>query len=96
MHVFGDQGYYKTRFGISKRLFLTPLENTKKKIDSDGRHLLLGFIIDEVEPKKFRTIGWKLVDLSKILVSMKLEFNANNVELYKPDAVVAENCLKFY
>ena len=77
--------------GSPRDFFFTPLGNTKKKVDSDGHHLLLGFVIEEARPKTFRTIGWKLVDLSKIFVSMKPEFNTDNRELYKRGAVITEN-----
>ena len=50
-----------------------------------------GFVIEEARPKTFRTIGWKLVDLSKIFVSMKPEFNTDNRELYKREAIITEN-----
>ncbi len=81
----------RPEYGSPRDFFFTPLENTKKKITSDGHHLLLGFIIEEVQPKVFRTTGWKLVDLSKISVSMKPEFNTDNRELYKRDAIITEN-----
>ncbi len=77
--------------GSPRDFFFTPLENTKDKISDNGRHILLGFVIKEVEPKVFKTVGWKIVDLSKIYVSMKPEFNADNRELYKNDALIAEN-----
>lgn len=79
--------------GSPRDFYFTPLENTKKKIRSDGRHLVLGFITREVGPEKFKTVGWKLVDLSKINVSMKPEFNADNLEIYKKEAIVAEKII---
>ena len=57
-------------------------------------YLLLGFIIREIEPEKFITIGWKLVNLSKIKVSIKAEFNADNLEIYKPEAIIKEEWLE--
>ena len=77
--------------GSPRDFYFTPLENTKSKVNVNGRHLLLGFIIKEVQPKVFRTVGWKLVDLTKIKVSMKPEFNADNREIYKKEAIIAEN-----
>lgn len=76
--------------GSPRDFYYSAKEKTLDKISSDGFHLLLGFIIKEVEPEKFITIGWKLVDLSKIKVSIKAEFNADNLEIYKPDAVIKE------
>jgi len=65
-----------------------------EKIDSDGFHLLLGFIIKETKHEKFITIGWKLVDLSKIKVSLKAEFNADNLEIYKSEAIIKKEWLE--
>jgi len=79
--------------GSPRDFYFTPLKNTKKKVNVNGRHLLLGFIIKEVRPEVFRTVGWKLVDLTKIKVSMKPEFNADNREIYKKEAVIAENLI---
>ena len=84
----------RPEYGSPRDFFFTPLGNTKKKVDSDGHHLLLGFVIEEIQPKTFRTIGWKLVDLSKIFVSMKPEFNTDNRELYKKEAIITENWIR--
>lgn len=50
----------------------------------------MGFVIREVEPQQFKTVGWKLVDLSKIKVTMKPEFNTDNKEIYIKEAVIEE------
>ncbi len=76
--------------GSPRDFYYSTKEKTLKKINSDGLHLLLGFIIREVEAEKYKTIGWKLVDLSKIKVSIKAEFNADNLEIYKPEAILKE------
>jgi hypothetical protein len=38
--------------------------------------------------------GWKLVDLHKINVHMKPEFNCDNLEIYRRDAIIAEHFLQ--
>ena len=80
--------------GSPRDFYYSTKEKTLKKIDSDAFHLLLGFIIKETESGKFITVGWKLVDLSKIKVSIKAEFNADNLEIYKPDAIIKEEKLE--
>ena len=80
--------------GSPRDFYYSTKEKTLEKINSDGFHLLLGFIIREIEPEKFITIGWKLVDLSKIKVSIKAEFNADNLEIYKPEAIIKEEWLE--
>jgi len=53
------------------------------KVTRDACHIMVGFIHQEK-----KVIGFKVVDLSKINVNLKSEFNASNPELYKPDAVI--------
>ncbi|MEM3397064.1 MAG: hypothetical protein QW620_04410 [Thermoplasmata archaeon] len=76
--------------GSPRDFYYSTKEKTIEKIKSDGFHLLLGFIIRETEPEQFTTVGWKLVDLSKIKVSIKAEFNADNLEIYKQEAILKE------
>ena len=76
--------------GSPRDFYYSTKEKTLEKINSDGFHLLLSFIIKESNPEKFITIGWKLVDLSKIKVGLKAEFNADNLEIYKPEAIIKE------
>ncbi|MEM3897272.1 MAG: hypothetical protein QXO04_01480 [Nitrososphaerota archaeon] len=53
------------------------------KVTKDACHIMVGFIHQKKE-----IIGFKLVDLSKIRVNLKSEFNANNKELYKAEAII--------
>jgi hypothetical protein len=53
------------------------------KVTKDASHILVGFI-----HRTKTIIGFKIVDLSKIKVNLKSEFNANNKELYKSEAEV--------
>jgi hypothetical protein len=80
--------------GSPRDFYFTPLETAKKKIDHSGRHFVLGFVMKEASPKVFHTIGWKLIDLHKINVHMKPEFNCDNLEIYKREAIIRENFLE--
>ena len=64
--------------------------SNKTKIKEDARHLLLGFVIKETMPKYWKIVGWKLVDLAYLKVNFKPEFNADNKEIYKKEAILAE------
>jgi hypothetical protein len=64
-----------------RSFYYEPVEFTK--VTKDARHILVGFL-----HKAKSIIGFKIVDLSKINVNLKSEFNANNKELYKSEAVV--------
>jgi len=61
------------------------------KIDSDARHLLIGWNIVEERDKYWRIVGWRLSDLSQLKVKLKAEFNASYKELYKRDLVIAQH-----
>jgi hypothetical protein len=80
--------------GSPRDFYFTGLQASRSKVLSDGRHILLSFVLSEPQPGVyFSVVGWKLVDLSRIRVSLKPEFNADNLELYKPENVIAQNQL---
>lgn len=60
------------------------------KIKAEARHLLIGWRVQEEQPKYWELKGWKLVDLSNLKVSLKNEFNASNKRLYVESNVLAE------
>jgi hypothetical protein len=64
-----------------RAFYYEPVEFTK--VTRDARHIMVGFL-----HKNKSVIGFKIVDLSKINVNLKSEFNANNKELYKREAVI--------
>ena len=55
------------------------------KVTRDAVHVIVGFV-----HRRKRIVGFKIVDLSWINVSLKNEFNANNKEIYKREAIVKE------
>ena len=77
--------------GSPRDFYFTPLESAKSKIRVSGHHFLLGFVMRENSPKSFITTGWKLADLYRIRVSMKPEFNCDNLELYRTDTLISES-----
>ncbi len=66
-----------------RSFYYEPAKNVK--IKKDARHILIGF-----EHRNKNLHKFKIVDLSKINVCLKKEFNANNRELYKKEAIVLE------
>jgi hypothetical protein len=77
--------------GSPRDFYFTPLKSARGKIRASGHHFLLGFILREDSSKSFITTGWKLIDLYRIRVSMKPEFNCNNLELYRTDTLILES-----
>jgi hypothetical protein len=64
---------------------------TGKKIKTDARHLLLGLLITEEKDKYWKIEEWTLTDLSKLNVQLKAEFNASNIDIYKPELILAKS-----
>lgn len=68
-----------------RAFFYEPVErSSSSKITKDASHILVGFIHSNRE----RIVGFKIVDLSKVNVRLKAEFNTSNRELYKDQAIV--------
>lgn len=76
--------------GSPRDFFFSPLTNSKKKIRNDARHLLLCFDTIEQKEREFIVAGWCLIDMFNIKVSMKPEFNTDNLELYKKENILLE------
>jgi len=64
---------------------------TAKKILSDARHLLIGLRVVQVDNKYWKVEEWSLTDLSKLLVSLKAEFNASNIDIYAEGATLSKS-----
>ena len=69
-----------------RSFYFTPKLKTNKVLE-DACHLLLG-IAHDGNDGDWRFISWKLVDLSKLTVRLKPEFQASNRDLYRPEATV--------
>jgi len=79
--------------------FSPPPEKSKSKIIYDIPHLMLSFEMNRaiISGKEcYIPIGWKIVDLYYIKVDVKHEFNTNNRELYKREAIIREGGLQSY
>jgi len=69
-----------------RTFYYEPVEFAKVK--KDACHIIVGFI------HRNRTlVGFKIVDASKIMVNLKSEFNASNMELYKRENILKEYSL---
>ena len=73
-----EQGSAESTF----RTFYFEPKNETLKITDDAVHLLVGIEHDGKE-RAWTFTGWRLVDLSKLRVRLKAEFQAGNAELYQ-------------
>jgi hypothetical protein len=74
--------------GSARNFFYQPTANSK--IRHGARHLLAGFAISEVSGKMWNLTRWKIVDLWHLRVKLKPEYNADNLEIYREEAILME------
>jgi hypothetical protein len=72
--------------GSARNFFYQPTANTK--IIHSARHLLAGFAVREISEKSWILVNWKLVDLWFLRVKLKPEYNADNLEIYRHEAIL--------
>jgi len=59
------------------------------KIDCSALHILISFITKQIPNKsEFLIKGYKLVDVSKIKVRLKPEFNTDNLGIYNSETII--------
>ena len=72
--------------GSARNFFYQPTQNSK--ITHSARHLLCGFSIKESGEKKWILHEWTVTDLWFLKVKLKPEYNADNLEIYRREAVI--------
>ena len=70
------------------RTFYYEPKSTTGKVHDDARHFLVGVQHNGGEAGKIRLEEWDLVDVSKIKVQLKAEFQASNKDMYREEAIV--------
>ena len=75
----------------SLRTFYYEPKTTTSKVQHDARHLLVGVPHNEAEGGQLRLLGWDLVDISRIRVQLKAEFQASNKDMYRDETVVLQS-----
>ena len=76
------------------RTFYYEPKTTTNKVHDDARHLLVAVRHNGKTGRDLRLLGWELVDISRICVKLKAEFQASNSDMYRKDNVVAEGTPK--
>lgn len=90
---YGRATYLEIKVSSKETLssFRTFYYSSEKKVEQDARHLLLGIHIVEERDKYWRIEDWTLTDLSKLIVHLKSEFNASNVDIYDEQSIIARS-----
>lgn len=73
------------------RTFYYEPKSTTSKVHDDARHFLVGIQHNLGEAGKVDFEEWDLVDVSKIKVQLKAEFQASNKDMYRDDTVVLKS-----
>ena len=74
-----------------RSFYLSPGINIQKKIDSDGRHLLIAWHIEEESTNYWKVTEWKLCNLYNLHLGLKIEFNSNNQRLYSEESLITKS-----
>ncbi len=73
--------------GSARDFYYSPGAASEAKIDSDALHILIGFVTKQAS-SGFLLMGSELVDVSKIKVSLKPEFNTDNLGIYNHETII--------
>lgn len=73
------------------RTFYYEPKSTTGKVHDHASHLLVGVQHNGGEGGKIRFEEWDLVDVSKIKVQLKAEFQASNKDLYRNDTILLKS-----
>ena len=72
-----------------RSFYLSPSEDFK--ITNDAHHFGISFEIrKDSSINRYKIISWKILDLSKLKLNVKYEFNSDNKTLYNEDLILAE------
>lgn len=73
------------------RTFYYEPKTTTSKVHDDAQHLLVGVQHNGGEGGQIRFEEWDLVDVSKIKVQLKAEFQAANKDMYRGDTILLKS-----
>ena len=93
--VYLDPKLYETdsRNSTLRTFYYEPKTSTNK-VHDDARHLLVAIPHNGKTGANLHLLGWELVDVSRICVRLKAEFQASNHDMYQKDNVVASGTPK--
>lgn len=89
--------YNLANIGTTQRAFYFSPSKESCKITADARHLVMSFQIEIAQRKgqqAYVPVHWRIYSTDSMVVQVKHEFNANNRQMYRPDALLAEGPIK--
>jgi len=73
--------------GSARDFYYSPGAASERKIDCSALHILIGFVTEQIS-NGFLIKDFKLVDVSKIKVNLKPEFNTDNLGIYNSETII--------
>ena len=71
-----------------RSFYLSPSEDFK--VTQDAHHFGISFEIYKETSNVYKIRSWKILDLSKLKLNVKYEFNSDNKHLYSKELILAE------
>ena len=88
--------YNLANIGTTQRAFYFSPSKESCKVTSDARHLVMSFQIETAQRRgqqAYVPVQWRIYSTDSMVVQVKHEFNANNRQMYKPEALLAEGVI---
>ncbi len=89
--------YNLANIGTTQRAFYFSPSKESCKVTADARHLVMSFQIEMAQRKgqqAYVPVHWRIYSTDSMVVQVKHEFNANNKQMYRPEALLAEGSIK--
>ncbi|HEY6166456.1 MAG TPA: hypothetical protein VI454_00360, partial [Verrucomicrobiae bacterium] len=80
----------KSRASSFRTFYYEPKRDTNKVRD-DAHHFIVGFAHTGKSDGRWQFVSWELVDVSRLRVQLKAEFQASNRDLYREEAIVSRS-----
>lgn len=82
--------YNLKNINTTQRAFYFSPSEEGCKITSDARHIVLSYQIELKTAGVYIPVRWRLYGIESIIVQVKHEFNADNRQIYRREALLAE------
>lgn len=82
--------YNLNNINTTQRAFYFSPSDEGCKITADARHLVLSFQIKLKSPGIYIPVHWRIYSIDSMVVQVKHEFNADNRQMYRDEALLAE------
>lgn len=77
----------------SFRTFYYEPKTETNKVRDDAKHILIGIAHNGETGEKLRLLNWHLVDVARLRVQLKAEFQASNRDLYQESTTLTQKTL---